>query len=234
MNLTINEKKSKVKAGKTQSNASTQRHLRISEIRNDTLVLKNGAVRAVLEVSAINFNLKSEQEQMAIISSYQSFLNTLDHPVQIVIQSRKLDLDDYLKKLVDKSDKQTNQLLKEQTLEYVDYIKRLLEYADIMEKKFYVIVPYETLAQKKGTILGKFLERMKGKETYSEYANKKKNFSRLKKSLDSRINTISSGLENCGLKVKRLETMDLIELFYNSYNPELKQPLEGANISAEL
>ena len=227
MNVLLNEKQSKVKSAKSAANTSTQRHLRISEIRNDTLVLKNGSVRAVLEVTAINFNLKSEDEQMAIISSYQSFLNTLDHPIQIVVQSRKLELDEYLKTLISKSEKQTNQLLKEQTLEYVDYIKRLLEYADIMEKKFYVVVPYETIAQKKASIIGKFLERMKGKESYIEFANNQRNFSKLKKSLDSRISTISSGLENCNLKVKRMKTIELIELFYNSYNPELKQVPEA-------
>lgn len=227
MNILLNEKKSKVKVAKNVANTSTQRHLRISEIRNDTLVLKNSSIRAVLEVNAVNFNLKSEQEQMAIISSYQSFLNTLEHPVQIVIQSRKLELNDYLNNLVKKSESHSNQLLKDQTLEYVDYIKRLLEYADIMEKKFYVVVPYDSISQKKTSIIGKFLERMKGKETYSDFANNQKNFSKLKKNLDSRINTITSGLENCGLKVDRVKTSELVELFYNSYNPESKQSTEA-------
>lgn len=219
----LNDKKSKVKEAKNIANASTQRHLRISEITNDTVILKNGGVRSVLEVSAVNFNLKSEAEQNAIISSYQSFLNTLEHPVQIVVQSRKLELDNYLNKLKSKADAQENQLLQQQTLEYIEYIKRLLEYADIMEKKFYVVVPYESLVKKKSSLLGKFLDRMKGKESYSDYVYKKKNFNRLKKGLDSRVNTIEAGLENCGLKVKRLETMELVDLYYSSYNPEVSR-----------
>ncbi len=223
MNTILNEKKAKVKSAKNAANSSTQRHLRISEITNDTVILKNGGVRAVLEVSAVNFNLKSEAEQTAIISSYQSFLNTLEHPVQIVIQSRKLELDTYLNSLSAKSNDQTNELLKQQTLEYVDYIKRLLEYADIMEKKFYVVVPYEALVKKKSSLLGKFLDRMKGKESYSDYVYKKKNFSRLKKGLDSRVSTIESGLENCGLKIKRLNTLELVKLYYSSYNPEVSR-----------
>lgn len=216
----LNAKKSKVKASKNKAqNSSTQRHLRISEVTNDTVILKNGGVRGVLEVSAINFNLKSEQEQMAIISSYQGFLNTLDFPVQIVVQSRRLDLDNYLANLNDVAKKQDNKLLQEQTYEYIDYIKRLLEYADIMEKKFYVVVPYETLAKKKASAFGKFMDRMKGKETYSDFVYKKKNFTRLKKALDARINTVIAGLESCGLKVSKLDTKKLIELYYSSYNP---------------
>lgn len=223
MSTLLDAKKSKMKSAKNAANASTQRHLRISEITNDTLILKNGGIRAVLEVSAVNFNLKSEAEQTAIIASYQSFLNTLEHPVQVVIQSRKLELDNYLNGLSNRAESQQNTLLKQQTLEYVDYIKRLLEYADIMEKKFYVVVPYESLAKKKSSIFGKFMDRMKGKETYSDYVYKKKNFKRLKKGLDARINTIQAGLENCGLKVNMLETTELIKLYYSSYNPEVSR-----------
>lgn len=232
MNTLLNAPKSKVKGAKNNVNSSTQRHLRISEITNDTLILKNGGVRAVLEVSAVNFNLKSEAEQTAIISSYQSFLNTLEHPVQIVVQSRKLELDGYLNNLSEKAESQENPLLKQQTLEYVDYIKRLLEYADIMEKKFYVVIPYESLSKKKNSIFGKFMDRMKGKETYSDYVYKKKNFKRLKKGLESRVNTIQAGLENCGLKVRTLETTELIKLYYSSYNPDVSrsQNINSTNV----
>jgi len=223
MNTLLESKKSKMKSAKNNANSSTQRHLRISEITNDILILKNGGVRAVLEVNAVNFNLKSEAEKSAIISSYQSFLNTLEHPVQIVVQSRKLELDTYLSKLNSKANDQSNELLKQQTLEYVDYIKRLLEYADIMEKKFYVVIPYESLVKKKSSLIGKFMDRMKGKETYSDFVYKKKNFKRLKKGLDTRINTIESGLENCGLKVIRMETSDLVKLYYTAYNPEVSR-----------
>lgn len=230
MSTLLNTKESKVKSAKKAANTSTQRHLRISEITNDTLILKNGGVRAVLEVSAVNFNLKSEAEQTAIISSYQAFLNTLEHPVQIVVQSRKLELDTYLNNLKSKANEQDNALLKQQTLEYVDYIKRLLEYADIMEKKFYVVIPYESLAKKKSSLFGKFMDRMKGKETYSDYVYKKKNFKRLKKGLDARINTVQAGLENCGLKVRMLETTELIKLYYTSYNPEVPNNQEISEI----
>ena len=115
------ENKEKVKKSGSNPNAATQTHLRISEIKDDVVILKNGGVRAVLECGSINFNLKSEHEQEAIIASYRSFLNTIDFPVQIVIDSKKVDLDEYLEKLKKRADNQTNELLKNQTLEYIDY-----------------------------------------------------------------------------------------------------------------
>ena len=215
-----NEKKSKVKAGKKAAKTSTQLHLRIAEITNDTIILKNGAVRAVLDASSINFSLKSEQEQTGIIQAYQSFLNTLDFPLQIVVQSKKLDLDNYLADLKERGKKQKNPLLQEQTFQYVDYIERLLEYADIMDKNFYIVVPFETVTSNKVSMFTKFLQRMKLKQTDSDFAKRKKQFGDLKKSLDHRVSTVVAGLENCGLKVSRLGTQELIELMYRSYNPE--------------
>ena len=122
---------------------STQRFLQIAEVRDNVLVLKNGGVRTILKTSSINFNLKSEAEQNSIIYAYQNFLNSLEFPIQIVVRSKKLEIDEYLEKIRGYGDKQPNPLLKKQTLEYVEYIKKLVEYADIMEKEFYVVVPYD-------------------------------------------------------------------------------------------
>src|SRR3990167_11484647 len=109
-------------------------HLQIAELRDNLAVLKNGGIRAVLKTSSVNIHLKSEDEQNAIIYSYQNFLNTLEFPVQIIVRSKKLDLDDYIDKLKGIAEKQTNPLLIDQTMEYVDYIQRLIEYADIMQR----------------------------------------------------------------------------------------------------
>ena len=118
-----------VKGGKQTAAASTQMHLKIAEIRDDTVVLKNGGIRGVLKTSSLNFNLKSEEEQNSIIYAYQNFLNSLEFPVQIVVRSKKLDLDNYIAELKTIGDKQTNNLLQRQTYEYIDYIQRLIEYA---------------------------------------------------------------------------------------------------------
>src|SRR3989338_9424967 len=127
------------KQNRAQVLNSTQTHLRIAEIRDNVLILKNGGMRAVLRSSSINFNLKSEEEQNAIIYSYQGFLNSLEFPIQILVRSKKLDIDDYIEQVKKLGDKQENKLLQEQTYEYAQYIKRLVEYAEIMEKEFYVI-----------------------------------------------------------------------------------------------
>lgn len=198
---------------------STQTYLKIAEIRDDTLVLKNGGVRAVLSVSSINFNLKSEDEQNAIIYSYQGFINTIEFPIQIVIRSKKLDIDEYLDKLRKVGEKQTNPLLQRQTFEYVEYISKLVEYADIMQKEFFIVVPYDPYRAQKVSIVQKFFQNIQAKDTYESIKRRHDEFDQLKKGLNQRVSTVKVGLENCGLKVKQLETKDLIELFYNIYNP---------------
>jgi len=200
-------------------NASTQLFLKIAEIRDDSAVLKNGGVRAILKVTSINFNLKSEDEQNAIIYSYQNFLNSLEFPIQIVIRSKKLDIDNYIDELSQIGEKQTNPLLQRQTYEYMDYIQRLVEYADIMEKNFLVVVPYDPFRSVKPNFIQRFFQNMQPKDSFIEVQRRHKEFLQLKKSLNQRVNTVKSGLENCGLQVNQYKTQDLIELFYEIYNP---------------
>lgn len=200
---------------------STQTHLRIGEIRDNTLVLKNGGARAVLKTSSINFNLKSEQEQNAIINSYQGFLNSLEFPIQILIKSKKLDIDDYIDQVEKLGEKQENKLLQEQTYEYAQYIKRLVEYADIMEKDFYVVIPHNPARVAGINIFQSFFQRLAPKDTYGDIKKRHGEFNKVAKDLNQKINIVKSGLEGCGLKVDQLDTQQLIELFYNSYNPSI-------------
>lgn len=202
------------------ANASTQTNLRIGEIRDNILILKNGGARAILKTSSINFNLKSEQEQNAIIYSYQGFLNSLEFPIQILVRSKKLDIDNYIEQVTALGQKQTNRLLQDQTLEYAQYVKKLVEYADIMEKEFYVIVPYDPGRVQGTGKFGSFFQRLSPKDSYGDVKIRRSEFNNLKKSLLQRVNVVQSGLENCGLKVDILDTMAIIELFYESYNPE--------------
>lgn len=208
-----------VRSAQKNPKAATQLHLRIAEIRDDSLVLKNGGLRSVLKVSSMNFNLKSEAEQNAIIYSYQSFLNTLEFPIQIVVRSRKLDLDLYIEKLRDIAQKQTNALLQKQTHEYIDYIQRLIEYADIMEKEFYVVIPTDPPRSVKQNFIEKFWNRMHPADSIASITRRHQEFEQLKKTLTQRVTVIATGLENCGLKVEPLKTPDLINLFYQIYNP---------------
>lgn len=215
---------STVKDGqKTRANSanSTQTSLRIGELRDDTVVLKNGGVRAVLKTTSINFNLKSEQEQGAIIHGYQGFLNSLEFPIQILIKSKKLDIDDYIEQVQKLGDKQENKLLQEQTFEYAQYIKRLVEYADIMEKEFYVVIPHEPARTQGLNMVQSFFQRLAPKDSYTEIKKRHAEFNRLRKELSQRVNIVKAGLESFGLKAEELKTTELIELFYNSYNPTI-------------
>ncbi len=217
---------------------STQTHLRIGEIRDNTLVLRNGGVRAVLKTSSINFNLKSEQEQDSIIHAYQGFLNSLESPIQILIKSKKLDIDDYIDQVEKLGEKQENKLLQEQTNEYAQYIRRLVEYADIMEKEFYVIVPHDPGRVAGANIFQSFFQRLAPKDTYGDVKKRHSEFNRVVKDLNQKINTVKSGLEGCGLKVEQLDTQQLIELFYSSYNPSIYRSakikdLEGLSLETD-
>jgi hypothetical protein len=227
-----------VKQAKKTPSTSTQLYLKIAEIRDDTVVLKNGGIRSILEVSSINFNLKSEEEQNAIVYSYQGFLNSLEFPIQIVVRSKKLDIDNYIDTLNDLALKQTNTLLQQQTYEYMDYIQRLVEYADIMEKQFLVVVPYDPFRAVKPNFIQRFFQNMSPKDTYSELQRRHKEFMQLKKSLNQRTSIVKAGLENCGLKVDQLRTPQLIELFYEIYNPlssrnQKVEELEEINIQTD-
>lgn len=206
------------KKGSTKNN--TQLYLPIAEIKDSVVILKNGGVRAVLQTSSVNFNLKSEAEQNSLIYAYQSFLNTLEFPIQIVVRSRKLDIDHYLETLRETAEKQQNALLQKQTLEYHDYIKKLVEYADIMEKNFYVIVPYDPYRAQKKNIFSKFMDAISPEDSLPKIRQRHREFETLKKGLSQRSNIVRVGLENCNLQVQELDTQQLVELFYQIYNPE--------------
>lgn len=212
-----------VKAVNKNTLASTQRFLRISEVRDGLLVLKNGGIRAVLKVSSVNFNLKSEEEQNAIVYSYQNFLNSIEFPIQIVVRSKKLDVDEYVDSVKEKSEKQMNSLLKRQTLEYAEYITKLVEYADIMEKEFFVVVPYNPSRSEKNGIFKQFFSRLKPQDSIVEIKRRHSEFENLKKGVTQRVNVVKTGLEQVGLSVEELSTHKLIELFYKIYNPGLSR-----------
>ncbi len=211
--------KSSVKNKKTSSTLSTQLYLDIAEIKDNVVILKNGGLRAVIQTNSINFNLKSEEEQNSIIYGYQSFLNSLDFPVQIVIQSRKLDVDNYIETVREIGQSHQNELLREQTGKYCDYIKKLVEYADIMEKKFYVIVPYDPYRARKQSMLKKFLNSISSGDSIDSIKRRHKEFDEMHKNLLERVSSVIAGLEGCNLRVAQLSTSNLIELFYQIYNP---------------
>ena len=141
-------KKRKDSLARNKIRVSTQQYLDIAEIKENTVIMRDGTLRAVLLISSINFALKSEDEQNAIISAYVSFLNNIDFPLQIVIRSRELNIDGYIETLKQKAKEQTNELLKIQTSEYLQYISELVSISKIMNKRFYIVIPYNPMSDK--------------------------------------------------------------------------------------
>lgn len=197
--------------------ASTQKYLNILAIRDGMVVLQDGGIRTILEVGSLNFALKSEEEQGGMLFSYQQFLNSLKFPIQIVMQSRRLDLYGYLKMLRELLEKQTNDLIRIQNEEYINFIERLLTKANIMDKKFYVVVPYFPSGIEKSSMIDKVLGGAANKGGGVHYT--KDQFQEFKTQLSERVNVISGGLGSMGLKVHPLETQQIIELLYGMYNP---------------
>jgi hypothetical protein len=202
---------------------SAQDFVDVSEIKDNVVILKNGTLRAVLMVSSINFELKSSQEQEAIVASYQNFLNSLDFPVQVLVSSRRLDINPYLELLTEKEKTQENELLRFQIADYRNFIKNLVGASNIMTKTFYIVVPFALTEGQKETFLDKIKTSLNPKQAIIE---KKMEFENFKSQLWQRVQHISSGLEGSGVRMVPLETKELIELFYNAYNPTVIEPAE--------
>lgn len=199
-----------------KSTPSTQKYLQIAEIRDDTVIMKDGTIRSVLLVSSINFALKSEDEQNAIISAYVNFLNSMDSPMQILIQSRKLDLEQYLNYLKEAEAKQTNDLLKMQMAEYRQYVTELVSLGNIMTKRFYIIVPFAPFNSKTRGFWSRAGDVL-SPTAVSSFSQK--TFQSRQRELFTIVDRVLSGLASMGLRAQVLDTQALIELFYNTYNP---------------
>ncbi|TSC74084.1 MAG: hypothetical protein G01um101444_381 [Parcubacteria group bacterium Gr01-1014_44] len=202
-------------------NLNTKQFVDIQNIKDEVVILKNASLRMILEVNSVNFDLKSSDEQTAIIRGFQNFINSLDFPLQIVIQSRRLDIKGYLAKTEAIVNQIDNELLRIQGIEYLRFVKSLTELANIMSKKFYLVVPFyltETVDSSKG-----FGERFK--ETFGSAGDKLKglndeDFTVYKAQIRQRSDLLSAGLQEMGLTSRTLGQEELIKMFYNLYNPE--------------
>jgi len=229
--------KNSVKSNKKElSDNSTQRHLVFSQIRDNIMIMKDNSARLVLKCSSINFLLKSQEEQDAIIISFQRFLNSLSFPIQILVRSKKLDIESYLNNLKDKALKQKNPLLQNQTYEYIEYLKKLIEVAQIMKKEFYIIIPFdkeEDQSVRNITLLGPLknfwnwvfnnnVDKLKIKEQI-------RSFTSMKKWLLSRSNMVKTWLENLWIRATELDKEELIKFLIDYYNPRLDNFTEIKN-----
>uniref|UniRef100_A0A7C4RA89 TraC-like domain-containing protein n=1 Tax=candidate division CPR3 bacterium TaxID=2268181 RepID=A0A7C4RA89_UNCC3 len=192
---------------------SAQSYLDIDHFREGIVVMKDGSMRAVLSSSAVNFELKAEIERDSIIYAYQNFLNSLDFNIQVIIQSRRLDLENYLADLGKKMNDVSNELLKLQIRDYVDFINTVIAQANIMQKRFYVVIPHFPGGFKKIGAFGKIFSGSQAGVEVNDFAMEKR-------LLMQKVETTISGLQSVGVFALQLNTQELIELYYGAYNPE--------------
>ncbi|MCK5044243.1 hypothetical protein KAR26_00750 [Candidatus Parcubacteria bacterium] len=192
--------------------SATQDFLKIKQIREGVIILKNKSFRGVLMVSSLNFALKSEEEQTATIYQFQNFLNSMDFGCQILVQSRKLNITGYIEKLKEIEAKQQNELLKMQTTGYIEFIQGLVKTGTIMSKTFFLVVPFSTSVLATSSIKSK--KKQKAPNLTEEI------FQRCKTQLWQRMEFVVLGLRRCGLKAVPLTTGELIELFWALHHPK--------------
>ncbi|MCX6761680.1 MAG: hypothetical protein NTY33_02445 [Candidatus Moranbacteria bacterium] len=206
------------KLAKQAAASPTQQYLDVAEVKEDVIVLKNGSIRAVLAVSAINFELKSTDEQEAIISQYQNFLNSVDFPLQVLISSRKLNINTYLDFLTTKEKQQKTELMRLQISEYKNFITQLVSMSDIMDKTFYLIVPFSPIENQEKSFFSNFSNMINPQKGILE---KREAFETYKSQLYQRVDHLTAGLSGIGVKIIPLKTQELIELLFNAYNPTI-------------
>ena len=218
-----------VRSGKKPpKDSSTQRYLPFSEIRDNLIIMKDGSSRMVLRVHALNFNLKSTEEQDAILMSYQRFLNSLNFPIQIIIRSLKVDIEAYINRLKNLALGQKNPLMQEQTYRYIDFLTNLIDLAQIMKKEFFIVVPYDVEnneSVRKTDMFGvfkSFWSALSQEESVGDIRSNRLRTERLRKWNYERLTTVKMSLESIGLKADEVKKEDLIKVIYNYYNPRLK------------
>ena len=205
--------------------STTQEFIPIKEVRDGIVILKDGGMRSILLCSSLNFALKSEDERRAILLQFQDFLNSLDFSIEIVVQSRKLDIRPYIALLEERGKAQTNNLMRIQVREYIEFIKSFTENTNIMTKNFFIVVTYSPailtvnqsgIASRLG--LGAKQEQAGATET---------SFDENRSQLEERLSVVEQGLIRTGIRVVRLGTEEVIELFYKAFNPgEAEKPIK--------
>jgi type IV secretory pathway VirB4 component len=199
---------------------SAQAFVPIKEIRSGTVVLKDNSLRAVLIVSSLNFALKSEDEQSAIILEFQNMLNAIEFPIQIFIESRQLDIRPYIALLENQIKEQAIELIRIQTREYIDFIKKFTEDVNIMSKRFFVIVPYTgaVISAGKGGLKGT-LQGLVSKKKRDDAETRLSVFEESRSQLEQRLAVVSQNLARAGVRAVQLQTEELVELYYKLFNP---------------
>lgn len=201
----------------------------IKDIKNGVLVLNNGDLRMILMTSSLNFGLKSADEQAAIILQFQNFLNSLEFPIQIFIQSKRLDIRPYIKMLEDREKLQLIDAMKIQTHEYIGFIRDFTNRTNIMSKTFFIVVPHNRVKRVGkaggGGILGGMFPGKGGSAPKKPTKEEEQDFEEARIQLEQRASIVEQGLARCDIRTTRIGTEEITELFYRKFNPG---ELEGA------
>ena len=198
--------------------STTTNVVQVADIRDSVVVLKNGTLRMIIEVSAINFELRSEEEQTAIVQNFQRFINSVDFPVQISIISRKYDINEYLTATQALTEPLTNDLLKLQATEYMKFVRELAELANIMSKKFYLTIPFFVVEQPTTTGLFAGIRNL-FRTRRMPTAIPEETLNTYKTQLLQRAELVFDGLVGLDIKTRVLAGDELANLLFNLYNP---------------
>lgn len=194
---------------KSKSKSSSRNQIQIKEVKDGVVLLHHNQYRTVLETSSVNFELKSEAEKDVIIDSFQNFLNSLSFPVQILIRVREIDIDQYIEQILDKKKQENEKAYKLQIENYAEFIKKLVSGNKILSRHFYIVISYIP-------------------------TEKKQDFDLIREQIGNLEDIIAKGLESMNMKVKTLDSLEVLQLFYNFYNPNLSrsQPLKEVKMYA--
>jgi hypothetical protein len=193
---------------------ATQSFVPVKEVRNGVVILKDDSYRSILMCSSVNFSLKSQDEQKAIIGGFQTFLNSLDFPVEIVVHSRRMDIRPYLALLQERMNAQSTDLMRLQLREYIAFIENFVEGTDIMTKTFYVVVPFTPTGT---TEIGKTFANLAKRNAPAANVNDSA-FEEYSVQLEQRMSLVMGGLGASGIRAIPLGTEEIIELLYRSFN----------------
>lgn len=205
---------------------TSQSLVSLHQIKKGVIILKNGSLRSVLDVAGINMDLKSQEEQFSVLAGWRNLLNNLDFPLEVITYSRRVNIHSYLNFIQEQINQETNNLLKIQGEDYYTFIKGLVTGNNIMKKKFYIVVPYDPIIIKAKNAMSQIAEtyknllNLKHQAFSSTIPISEENFTQYYQQLMIRQNNVVTNLIRMGLQARPLTTKELIELFFNSYNPE--------------
>jgi len=227
----------KTAAEKPKNPNSTQNTLLLSEVRDNMVIMADGSFRAVVACKSINFDLMSSSEREGVEYSYQNFLNALNHPIQILVRSQRIDIGPYIDRLVEIRRNQDNMLLNVLMDDYINYIDALSQEANIMDKSFFIAIPYypqgdmtNLIEQGKG-FFGKLFSTPKNIITKIDSVT----YEKAKTEIKNRVDGVMAGLFQLGIQSQQLDTKSLGEVYYNFYNPDtaVREPLgDFENVTA--